>query len=84
MLFVFNKNKIISYTIAASVVVVLFLFSVAIVNTPDAKLIQVSSNITNTTDQNNEIQNNNVNKWRYYEQREILLHVKSIKRKVVL
>lgn len=62
MLFVFNKNKIISYTIAASVVVVLFLFSVAIVNTPDAKLIQVSSNITNTTDQNNEIQNNNVNK----------------------
>ncbi len=57
MLFVFNKNKIISYTIAASVVGILFLFSISFIPNKNVELIQVSSNATNII--NNEIQNNN-------------------------
>ena len=40
MLFVFNKNKIISYFVATSVVAVLFLFSVSIIPNDDVKMIQ--------------------------------------------
>lgn len=58
MLFVFSKNKIISYTIAASVVVILFISSVSIIPNSDARLIQVSSNVTNNISNNN-IENNN-------------------------
>lgn len=58
MLFVFNKNKIISYTIAASVVAILFIFSVSLIPNPDTQLIQVSTNVTNKI--NNNIQNNNL------------------------
>lgn len=58
MLFVFNKNKIISYTIATSVVAILFLFSISVIPNKDVELVQISSNITNEIE-NNEIQNNN-------------------------
>ena len=64
MLFVFNKNKIISYTIAASVVAILFIFSVSLIPNPDTQLIQVSTNVTNKI--NNNIQNNNVKKDNTY------------------
>lgn len=55
MLFIFNKNKIFSYTIAASIVAILFIFSVLVLPNEDIKLIQVSSNainndITNTSE----------------------------------
>ena len=64
MLFVFNKNKIISYTIAASVVAILFIFSVSLIPNLDTQLIQVSTNVTNKI--NNNIQNNNVKKDNTY------------------
>ena len=64
MLFVFNKNNIISYTIAASVVAILFIFSVSLIPNPDTQLIQVSTNVTNKI--NNNIQNNNVKKDNTY------------------
>lgn len=53
MLFVFNKNKIISYFVATSVVAVLFLFSVSIIPNDDVKMIQVSSNISENNIENN-------------------------------
>ncbi len=59
MLFVFHKNKIISYTIAASIVIVLFLFSISFMPNSNIQLIQVSSNVINAVE-NNEIQNNNL------------------------
>ena len=58
MLFVLNRNKIISYTIATSVVAILFIFSIFLIPNSDIQLIQVSSNITNNISNNN-IQNNN-------------------------
>ena len=57
MLFVFNKNKIISYFVATSVVAVLFLFSASIIPNDDVKMIQVSSNI-NENNIENKIENN--------------------------
>lgn len=65
MLFVFNKNKIISYTIATSVVAILFLFSISVIPNKDVELVQISSNITNGIE-NNEIQNNNLKKDNTY------------------
>lgn len=59
MLFVFNKNKIISYIVSASVVAILFLFSISLVPNKDIELIQISSNVTNNII-SNEIQNNNL------------------------
>lgn len=63
MLFVLNKNKIISYTVAASVVAILFIFSISLIPNSDIQVIQVSSNITNNLNDNNilsnGIQNNN-------------------------
>lgn len=47
MLFVLNKNKIISYIIASSVVVGLFLFSISILPNQNVELIQISSNMIN-------------------------------------
>ena len=57
MLFIFNKNKIISYFVATSVVAVLFLFSVSIIPNDDVKMIQVSSNISENNIEN-KIENN--------------------------
>ena len=48
MLFVLNKNKIISYLVATSIVIVLFMFSVSVIPNSDTKIVQVSSNITNS------------------------------------
>ena len=59
MLLVFNKDKMISYTVAASVVVILFIFSISLIPNPETKLMPVSSNITNDIS-NNIIQNNNL------------------------
>lgn len=55
MLLIFNKNKIFSYTIAASIVAILFIFSVLVLPNDDVRLIQISSNtvnndITNTSE----------------------------------
>ena len=76
MLFVFNKNKIISYFVATSVVAVLFLFSVSIIPNDDVKMIQVSSNISENNIENNINQiehtyNKQKSKWnnRNYEQK---------------
>ena len=40
MLFVFNKNKIISYLVATSIVIVLFVFSVSVIPNSDTKIVQ--------------------------------------------
>ena len=45
MIYVFNKNKIFSYTIASFIVVSLFVFSSGITQNKDVELIKVSSNI---------------------------------------
>ena len=47
MLFIFNKNKIISYAIAASVVVVLFLFSTLLMPQSEIELVPASTETTN-------------------------------------
>lgn len=49
MLFVLNKNKIISYTVAMSIVAVLFIFSTFLIPNENIELVQVSSNVTNNT-----------------------------------
>ena len=49
MLFILNKNKIISYIIASSVVIGLFLLSISIVPNQNVELIQISSNIANNS-----------------------------------
>lgn len=60
MLFVFNKNKIISYLVATSIVIVLFMFSVSVIPNSDTKIVQVSSNsIENNKDGNNTNRNSN-------------------------
>ena len=58
MLFVFNKKKIISYIIATSIVIVLFVFSVSAIPNSDVEFMQVSSNITNSIE--NENNGNNI------------------------
>ena len=58
MLFVFNKDKIISYTVATSIVIVLFIFSMSLIPKSDTKLVQVSSNITNSIE--NKKEGNNI------------------------
>ena len=64
MLFVFNKNKIISYLVATSIVIVLFVFSVSVIPNSDTKIVQVSSNsIENNKDGNNI--NKNINSKKY-------------------
>lgn len=57
MLFVFNKNKIISYVVATSIVIVLFIFSVSVIPNQDTKIVQVSSNITNSIENENTVNN---------------------------
>lgn len=59
MLFVLNKNKIISYAVAASVVAVLFLFSTFLLPKDNVQLVPASSsNVVNQVD--NEIKQNNL------------------------
>lgn len=46
MFFLFNKEKIYSYIIASSTIVILFILSFLFINT-DMKIVEVSSNIDN-------------------------------------
>ncbi len=59
MLFVFNKNKMISYVVATSIVIMLFMFSVSLIPSSDTKIVQVSSNLTNSIENKND--GNNIN-----------------------
>ena len=60
MFFVFNKQKIYSYAIAASTVVILFILSFFFINT-DVEVKETSTNIVNNvivTNQQNELTTN--------------------------
>ena len=57
MFFIFNKEKIYSYIIAASTVVVLFVLSFFFINT-DIKVKETSINVTNNINETNIIDKN--------------------------
>ena len=56
MIYVFNKNKILSYMVASFIVLFLFAFSASIIPNDDIKLLKISANTVN-----NQISNNNNN-----------------------
>lgn len=56
MIYVFNKNKIISYMVASIIVISLFVFSSSTIPN-DIELIKVSSNITSNNIENNNLRN---------------------------
>ena len=58
MIYVFNKNKILSYMVASFIVVSLFVFSISINPNKDVELLKVSSNVSTNTIINNCIINN--------------------------
>ena len=45
MLYVFNKNKIISYMVASFIVISLFAFSTSAIPNRDIQILKVSSNV---------------------------------------
>lgn len=51
MIYIFNKNKIISYMVASCIVIALFTFSSSAIPNRDIQIVKVSSNVTenNTT-----------------------------------
>ena len=53
MIYVFNKNKILSYMIASFIVVSLFVFSSSVIPNKDVELLKVSSNVSINTIINN-------------------------------
>lgn len=53
MIYVFNKNKILSYMIASFIVVSLFVFSSSVIPNKDVELLKVSSNVSTNTIINN-------------------------------
>lgn len=53
MIYVFNKNKIISYMVASFIVIALFTFSSSAIPNRDIQIVKVSSNVT----ENNSITN---------------------------
>lgn len=57
MLYVFNKNKIISYMIASFIVISLFAFSASAIPNRDIQILKVSSNVIENKTVNN-IMNN--------------------------
>ena len=59
MLFVFNKDKLISYSISAFIIAIIFMFSTSLVPKSDTQLIQVSSNVANSIKNGNH--ENNIN-----------------------
>ena len=62
MIYVFNKNKIISYMVASFIVIALFTFSSSAIPNKEIQLIKVSSNIVENNNENNIIFNmNNIN-----------------------
>lgn len=57
MLYVFNKNKIISYMVAFFIVISLFAFSASAIPNRDIQILKVSSNVIENNAVNN-IMNN--------------------------
>ena len=57
MLYVFNKNKIISYMVASFIVIALFTFSASAIPNKDIQILKVSSNVVDNNIVNN-IMNN--------------------------
>ena len=53
MIYVFNKNKILSYVVASCIVLFLFAFSTSIIPNKDVELLKVSSNVINNNSVNN-------------------------------
>ena len=53
MLYILNKNKIISYMVASFIVIVLFAFSTSIIPDRDIQIVKVSSNILEDSNKNN-------------------------------
>ena len=62
MICVFNKNKVISYVLACSFVLMLFIFQDTVIQKKDVELVKVSSNITensnNCENRLNNVKNN--------------------------
>ena len=58
MIYVFNKNKIISYVIATCFVLMLFSFKTDTIPNKDVELIKVSSNVLENENNINNIKNN--------------------------
>lgn len=56
MIYVFNKNKILSYTVASFIVLILFGFGASLVPNQKVDLVQVSANTMNNQTLN-DIQN---------------------------
>ena len=56
MIYVFNKNKIVSYMVASIIVISLFVFSSTTIPN-DIELIKVSSNVTSNNIENNSLKN---------------------------
>ena len=69
MIYVFNKNKILSYILASCFVLMLFAFYDNIIPNRDVELIKVSSNVTENIIENNFNNINNVvnNKYKQGE-----------------
>ena len=58
MLYVFNKNKIISYMVAFFIVISLFAFSSSAIPNKDIQLLKVSTNVTENKITNQTMNNN--------------------------
>ena len=58
MIYVFNKNKILSYMVTSFIVVSLFIFSSSIIPNKDVELLKVSSNISANNSMNNNLIDN--------------------------
>ena len=57
MLYVFNKNKILSYMVASFIVIGLFTFSTSAIPNRDIQIVKVSTNVVENNTINN-IMNN--------------------------
>ena len=57
MIYVFNKNKIISYMVASFIVIALFTFSTSAIPNRDIQIVKVSTNVVENNTVNN-IMNN--------------------------
>ena len=57
MLYVFNKNKIISYMVASFIVIGLFTFSTSAIPNRDIQILKVSSNVIENNAVNNLMNN---------------------------
>ena len=66
MIYVFNKNKMISYMVASFIVLMLFTFSTSLTTDKDVRLMEISANSVNekTSNSFNKIENNLINHWK--------------------